>query len=40
MYNMPTIVEDIKNVVDMGESLPQDRIVGGLSAFRHTTDTE
>ena len=30
MYNMPTIVEDIKKVVDMGESLPQDRIVGGL----------
>ena len=30
MYNIPTIVEDIKKVVDMGESLPQDRIVGGL----------
>ena len=30
MYNMPTIVENIKKVVDMGESLPQDRIVGGL----------
>jgi len=31
---MTTIAEDIKKVVDMGESLPPDKVVGGL---KHVT---
>lgn len=34
---MTTIAEDIKKVVDMGESLPPDKIVGGL---KHVTVIE
>lgn len=34
---MTTIAEDIKNVIDMGDSLPPDKIVGGL---KHVTVTE